>query len=70
MQDMIVCMIGTLAYLPAIVRLGHGRSNVFTGPAEAFGGEESAGGRLRSLAPYVVPRPIASVWNARLAASR
>lgn len=36
MQDMIVCMIGTLVYLPAVWRLGRGRANVWTAPAEAF----------------------------------
>ena len=48
MQDMIVCMIGTLAYLPAIVRLGHGRSNVFTGPAEAFAAKNLPGEGLKA----------------------
>ena len=36
MQDMIVCMIGTIAYLPAVSRLGKGKSSVWTGPAEGF----------------------------------
>ena len=36
MQDMIVCLIGTLAYLPLVRRACHGKSSVWTGMAEAF----------------------------------
>ena len=43
MQDMIVCMIGTIAYLPAVFRLGKGKSSVWTGPAEGFAGKNGNG---------------------------
>lgn len=36
MQDMIVCMIGTLAYLPLVVRACKGRKSVLTGMGEAL----------------------------------
>lgn len=36
MQDMIVCLIGTLAYLPLVRRACHGKPSVWTGMAEAF----------------------------------
>ncbi len=36
MQDMIVCLIGTLAYLPLASGLFRGKHNLWTGAAEAF----------------------------------
>lgn len=36
MQDMIVCMIGTLAALPSVARLTKGRPNLLTGGIAAF----------------------------------
>lgn len=36
MQDMIVCMIGTLAYLPLVVRACKGKKSVLTGMGEAL----------------------------------
>lgn len=36
MQDMIVCLIGTLATLPSVARLAKGRPDLLTGGVEAF----------------------------------
>lgn len=36
MQDMLVCMIGTLATLPVLRPLSRGTHNAFTGPIDAF----------------------------------
>lgn len=44
MQDMIVCLIGTLLYLPAVSALFRGKSSFLTGAAEAF--VEKNGARL------------------------
>ena len=36
MQDMIVCMIGTLVTLPFVHRLCHGKTDPLTGAVSAF----------------------------------